>query len=130
MLSLPRQIDSEPVKLQVSFLPLNLLCFVPIWECFFVFPYKLISFADLIIIQNVKQFHLCSPQKLGQPVKLGEELFIETEVFGKYVSFLLEENVIARKEYGHLPSFLPARKESLVVRSEERQLYSQSRKVK
>ena len=78
----------------------------------------------------MKQFHLCSPQKLGQPVKLGEELFIETGVFGKYVSFLLEENVIARKEYGHLPSFLPARKESLVVRSEERQLYSHSRKVK
>ena len=93
----------NPSKIQVSFLPLNLLCFVPIWECFFVFQYKLISFADLIIIQNVKQFHLCSPQKLGQPVKLGEELFIETEVFGKYVSFLLEENVIARKEYGHLP---------------------------
>ena len=55
-------------------------------------------------------------------MKLREELFIETGVFGKYVSFLLEENVIARKEYGHLPSFLAARKESLAVMSEEKQL--------
>ena len=63
-------------------------------------------------------------------MKLREELFIETGVFGKYVSFLLEENVIARKEYGHLPSFLAARKESLAVMSEEKQLYSQSWNVK
>ena len=64
-------------------------------------------------------------------MKLRENFFIETA--GSSVSmcsFILEENVIACEEYGHLPSFLAARKESLVVRSEERQLYSHSRKVK
>ena len=94
----------------------------------FIHTLKLCRF---IIIQNLKKFHLCPPQKLGWPVKLREEFFIETA--GSSVSmcsFTLEENVIACEEYGHLPSFLVARKESLVVKSEERQLYSQSGKVK
>ena len=52
-------------------------------------------------------------------------------VFGKYVFvYIRRERNIACEEYGHLPSFLAARKESLVVKSEERQLYSQSGKVK
>ena len=67
---------------------------------FFVFSYFRIfriflNFADLIIIQNLNQFHVCSPQKLGQPVKLREEFFIQTA--GSSVSmcsFILEKNVI------------------------------------
>ena len=54
-----------------------------------------LNFADLIIIQNLNQFHVCSPQKLGQPVKLREEFFIQTA--GSSVSmcsFILEKNVI------------------------------------
>ena len=63
--------------------------------------------------------------------EVARRIFIETARSSvSMCSFILEENVIACEEYGHLRLFLVARKESLVVRSKERQLYSQSRKVK
>ena len=51
-------------------------------------------------------------------------------VFGKYVFVYIRRERNSLQRIRPLPSFFAARKESLVVRSKERQLYSHSRKVK